>query len=73
VSLIKSRLETYGKLGSIRIDVYENPGTGTVCVYDIKTGDKGLSPLRALEIASNVQTFFPGTQKIIVTETRPKR
>jgi hypothetical protein len=73
VSLIKSRLETFGKLGSIRIDVYENPRTGTVCVYDIKTGDKGLSPLRALEIASNVQTFYPGTQKIIVTETRPRR
>jgi hypothetical protein len=73
VSVFKSGPVRYGKLGSIRVDVFENPGTGTVCVYDIKTGKEGLSPLRALEIASNVHSFYPGTQKIIVTETRPKR
>jgi hypothetical protein len=35
-SLIKSKEEPYGTSGARRIDVLENPGKGTVCVYDIK-------------------------------------
>lgn len=73
VSLIKSRDAGYGRVGSKRIDVYENPGTGAVCVYDIKTGREGLSPARMLELASTVQYYYPGTQHIIVTEVRPRR
>jgi hypothetical protein len=71
VSFIKSQTERYGKLDSIRVDVYENPGTSTVCVHDIKTGRSGITPARALELASNVQHFYPGTQRVIVTEVRP--
>ena len=70
-SFIKSADESYGKRGSIRIDVLENTGNGTVCVYDIKTGRRGLSLPRSKEIASNVQKVYPGTQRIIVIETRP--
>lgn len=73
VSLLKSEDENYGVIGTRRIDVYENPRTGTVCVYDIKTGRSGLKPPRMLELASTVQYHYPGTQRIIVTEVRPRR
>jgi hypothetical protein len=72
-SVLKSREAGYGLLGSKRIDVLENPGTGTVCVYDIKTGERSLSISRMQEIADNVSLFYPGTQRIIVTEVRPGR
>lgn len=74
LSVIKSRdAAYYGEKGSKRIDVFENPGRGTVCVYDVKTGLSGLSPARMLELAENVQFYYPGTQRIIVIETRPRR
>jgi len=44
---------------------------GTVCVYDIKTGRRGLSCPRMDEIAFNVHRLYPGTQRIIVIEVRP--
>ena len=73
VSAIKSREASYGKAGSIRVDVFERvPATETVCVYDIKTGRAGLTVPRSLEIATNVQKLYPGTEKIIVIEVRPQ-
>jgi hypothetical protein len=72
-SLLKSEVAGYGILGSRRVDVLENPGKGTVCVYDIKTGVRGLSFARARELASTVLTIYPGTQRIIVTEVRQNR
>jgi len=63
----------HGTKGSIRIDVIENAGGGTVCVYDIKTGTSGLSPARMAEIAHAAFKHFPNTQGIIVTEVRPRR
>ncbi|MBX9775455.1 MAG: hypothetical protein K2Y71_13800 [Xanthobacteraceae bacterium] len=63
----------YGAKGSIRIDVLENVGNGTVCVYDIKTGRSGLIPARMAEIAKTVLKAFPGTQRIVVSEIRPLR
>lgn len=63
----------YGAKGSIRIDVLENVGNGTVCVYDIKTGRSGLVPARMAEIAKTVLKAFPGTQRIVVSEIRPFR
>jgi hypothetical protein len=41
-SLMKTRDETLAIKGSIRIDVFEDLRNLTVCVYDIKTGLKGL-------------------------------
>lgn len=73
LSLLKSEDERYGVAGTRRIDVYENPQNGTVCIYDIKTGRSGLTPARMLELASTVQYYYPGTQRIIVTEVRPRR
>lgn len=71
ISLLKEQPATYGRPGSIRIDVFENVGNGTVCVYDIKTGKEGLSPARFAEIAARVFKIFPGTVRIIVSEIRP--
>jgi hypothetical protein len=74
VSLLKSGGNTYyGERGNIRVDVLENVRNGTVCVYDIKTGDRGLSLPRSLEIAKTVRWNYPSTSRIIVIETRPRR
>lgn len=85
VSLLKTLEETgssferntpfarYGASGSIRIDVFENAGNNTICVYDIKTGKSSLSVPRMREIAQTANLHFPGTSRIIVTETRPRR
>lgn len=61
-----------GQKGSIRIDVFENTRTETVCVYDIKTGKSGLYPARSLEIARAVYARY-GNAQIIVIEMRPGR
>lgn len=73
LSVLKSDEARYGDPGSKRVDVYENPHTGTVCIYDIKTGEAGLNFARMRELATNVGTFYPGTTRIIVTEVRPQR
>ena len=55
-SLLKTKAEAnYGDPGSVRVDVLENVGSGTVCVYDIKTGNSVLSGPRMSEIAVNVE------------------
>jgi hypothetical protein len=64
---------SYGRRGSIRVDVLEKASNYTVCVYDIKTGGKVLGPSRMREIAQTVMNCFPGTLRIVVTETRPRR
>jgi hypothetical protein len=71
VSVLKTLSETYGRQDSIRVDVLEDIGNGTVCVYDIKTGTRGLSFARATEIAEKVFTVFPTARRIIIIETRP--
>jgi hypothetical protein len=53
--------------------VLERVGDGTVCVYDIKTGRRGLSVARTAEVAANVFKAYAGTQRIIVSEIRPRR
>lgn len=82
VSLLKTLEETgeepstshrqseYGVPGSVRIDVLENVGNGTVCVYDIKTGARKLSAPRSVEIAAVVFRRYRAIN-IIVTEIRP--
>jgi hypothetical protein len=63
----------YGTLGSIRMDQYENiPEKSTVCVYDPKTGRRGLSFPRMNELAAAAHKLFGYNPKyIIVTEVRP--
>lgn len=58
-SFWKDREVRYGEPDSIRVDVLENTKKGPVCVYDIKTGQSGLSLPRMAEIARNVKKHFP--------------
>jgi len=61
----------YGAPGSIRVDVYEQVNSKTVCVYDIKTGRSGLSAPHMLEIATRVARWFGAGARIVVLEMRP--
>jgi hypothetical protein len=73
VAVSKSELTETGRIKFIRVDVLENVGNGTVCVYDIKTGDRGLSLPRSMEIAREVYRNYKGIVRIVVIETRPRR
>lgn len=73
-SFLKEKTDvSYGDKNSIRVDVFENVGDGTVCVYDLKTGIRGLSMARMAEITDHVFKRYPTTSRIIVTEIRPGR
>jgi hypothetical protein len=61
----------YGTKGSVRIDVFERTNPTRVCVYDIKTGQSGLSPARFNEIRRSVFNAYKAVQEIIITEVRP--
>jgi hypothetical protein len=74
VSVIKSRLEArYGEKDTVRIDAYENrEEISTVCVYDPKTGKRGLSFPRMTELAETAHRLFENKPRhIIVIEVRP--
>jgi hypothetical protein len=77
VSFLKSgqasREAGYGLFNSIRIDALERVDRSTVCIYDIKTGNSGLSMARITEIATTTAYVYPGTRNSIVTEVRPRR
>jgi hypothetical protein len=56
----------------IRVDVFENiPDKKTVCVYDIKTGKRGLDKPRMDEIVRAVLNRFDGAIRIVITQIRP--
>lgn len=64
----------YGTKGSVRIDVLEDVNRDTVCIYDIKTGERTLSLPRSVELARETfNAFGKTTARIIVTEVRPSR
>lgn len=64
----------YGTEGSVRIDVLEDVNRDTVCIYDIKTGERILSLPRSVELARETfNAFGKTTARIIVTEVRPSR
>lgn len=74
VSVLKTELATrYGQAGSIRVDILERVGNGTVCIYDIKTGNERLTLSRFREIAVRVLKSFPETTRIVISEIRPGR
>jgi hypothetical protein len=72
VSIRESR-DGQNKEGSIRTDVLERVGNGTVCVYDVKTGDEGLTRARSIEIARHVYKYYKDTTRILLIQTRPRR
>jgi hypothetical protein len=65
--------KAYATLGSIRMDQLENiPEQSTVCIYDPKTGRRGLSFPRMNELAAAAHKHFGyHPEYIIVTEVRP--
>jgi hypothetical protein len=70
----------YGTGGSIRVDVIEDFGNGTACIYDYKLGKAVLRPGRMFDIAqktfesqSAIPKEHPGKiRRIIMTEVRHK-
>lgn len=72
-SFLKSEEARYGDRGSIRIDVFERVRDDTVCVYDLKTGTRGLNGARLAEISDHVLAKFPSVSRLIVTEVRVPR
>ena len=75
-SVSKSKEEAkarYGELDTVRIDVYENHREiSTVCVYDPKTGKRGLSFPRMTELAAAALKLFEyEPDHFIVIEVRP--
>lgn len=72
VSLIKSKLASYGQKGSTRLDVYENTRKdGTVCIHDGKTGDASFSFAEMKRQLFNAYAYYPGTKRVVFTEVRP--
>ena len=63
----------HGLKGSIRIDAFENLGNGTICVYDIKTGQRVFEKPRMDEIAATIFENFGPAKHIIMIEIRPWR
>jgi response regulator RpfG family c-di-GMP phosphodiesterase len=60
----------YGRRGSIRIDAYERLNDQTMCIYDIKTGNSGLSFKRMQELKERLREKY-GVTHFIVTEVKP--
>lgn len=70
LSLSKTLDEALLRPGSIRIDVVEDSGIGPICVYDIKTGRRGLTSKRVREFARRLSLRSRG-RVIIISEIRP--
>ncbi|MBT1157669.1 hypothetical protein J1C56_18915 [Aminobacter anthyllidis] len=67
-SLLKRMEETLFDFSAVRVDVLEDRNVGPICVYDLKTGRRGLSRSRAIEFARRLA--FHG-RPIIIIEVRP--
>lgn len=61
----------YGEAGSTRLDIVERVDATTVCVYDIKTGRRGLSMSRVLDLGSR-GLEFSGASTVIVVQVNPE-
>lgn len=61
----------YGEAGSTRLDVIERVDGTTVCVYDIKTGKRGLSMTRVLDLGS-AGLKYSGANTVIVVQVNPE-
>jgi hypothetical protein len=73
VSVMKSKeARYYGEKGSLRYDAYELTKDRNVCVYDPKTGERGLSLPRITEMAARAVNAFGPVNKIIVMEMRAR-
>jgi hypothetical protein len=62
----------YGENNSVRLDLYELSPSNKVCVYDYKTGSKGLGGSRAMRLARTAKYHYPQSDGIIVIQVRPE-
>ncbi|WP_430910546.1 hypothetical protein [Methylobacterium sp. sgz302541] len=73
LSLLPERIDAfYGQRGTLRLDLLERTVPGTACIYDYKTGVRGIEPARALDLVKIVKKNFPETTRIIVIQVRPR-
>jgi hypothetical protein len=73
VSVMKSKeARYYGEKGSLRYDAYELTKDENVCVYDPKTGERGLDLPRMIEMAARAVDAFGRVKKIFVMEMRAR-
>jgi hypothetical protein len=61
---------TYGQLGSWRLDVVEEVREDLFCVYDIKTGKRGIEKQQRDGAFTSIEKLRPGAT-ILVIEVRP--
>ncbi|MBN9332202.1 phage minor head protein [Devosia sp.] len=57
----------YGQAETSRLDVYERVNATTACIYDVKTGRRGLSLTRTTDLVSRT-TKIPGVTNVIVLQ-----
>lgn len=57
--------------GSIGLDVYEQIDDDIACIYDFKTGKRGLSGRRMTHFSSASAKRFPRVNKFFVIEIKP--
>lgn len=64
----------YGYPGSVRTDAYEyNPSDGTLCVYDLKAGKRGVSIKRSDILATAAYLGMRNIRRVIMLEVRPRK
>ena len=68
-----SSVPLYGYPRTIRIDAVEYREDGTVCVYDFKTGQSGMTRQRFLELGRAGYVQRSGAARAIVIQVRPTR
>ncbi len=62
----------YGKLGSMRYDVFERTSLKTICAYDIKTGKASLTVRRTAALIKAALLRYPKTTRVIVIQVKPR-
>lgn len=68
---LPARGQGHGQPGTTRLDVVERVDATTACVYDIKSGRRGLSMGRLTELTSRAQEFT-GVEIVIVVQVIPQ-
>lgn len=62
----------YGRLDTIRLDIYELTRKDMVWIYDIKTGNTYLEPKRALRLVRAAKLNYPESRGIIMNQIKPQ-
>lgn len=59
---------------SVRVDAFEyKPEDSTLCVYDLKTGRRGLSVRRSDILATAAYLGMSKVDRVIMIEVRPRK